>query len=160
MQSATRPAPSLLAAWLVTGIMSTILLSYLVFCLTQGNTVITPLPETDRVALRTAFYVIAIITFPITNLIRHIQLRLNQTMPLPKADYLGVAKSRYLLTIIVSLSLISSIGSFGFAMFLIGDSLNNLYIFVGMSALGLFLYRPKDQEFDAIVSALAEKTLG
>jgi hypothetical protein len=85
-----------------------------------------------------------------TNLLRHIQLRLNQTMPGAKS-----AKSRYLLTVIVSMSLVESIGVFGLVMFLLGDSFNTLYIFIGMSALGMYLYRPKWVEYESIVAALA-----
>jgi hypothetical protein len=97
---------------------------------------------------------VAIITFPITNLLRHIQLRLNQTMPLAKAELLITAKKRYLLTIIVSLSLIESIAVLGFVMFILGDALNTLIIFELLAALGLFLYRPKQEEYLSIISAL------
>lgn len=94
---------------------------------------------------------LAIIAFPITNLIRHIQLRLNQTMPGKKS-----AKSRYLLTIFVSMVLIEGVGALGFVMFLLGDDFNTLYIFTGLSALGLYLYRPKAEEYGKIVEKLAE----
>lgn len=148
----------LTAAWLVTGLMLATLLAYLIFCHALGNEFKQPLPEAQRLTLRTVFYAIAIVTFPITNLIRYIQLRLNQTMPTVKTDCRNVAKSRYLVTVFVSMSLIASIGIFGLVMFILGDDFNTLYIFVGMSALGLFLYRPKIDELEQIVAALADKT--
>jgi hypothetical protein len=37
---------------------------------------------------------------------------------------------------------------------LLGDDVNTLYILVGMSALGAFLYRPKWAEYMGIVAAL------
>jgi hypothetical protein len=110
------------------------------------------LPEERRVVFRTSFYVIAIIAFPITNLIRHIQLRLNQTMPGNKS-----AKSRYLLTVIVSMLLVEGVGTLGIVMFMLGDDFNTLYIFLGLSALGVYLYRPKEDEYDRIVDALADR---
>lgn len=140
----------LIPAWLVTGVMLAMLAAYLIACHTLGKELQQQLPEAQRLPIRTALYAIAIITFPITNLLRHIQLRLNQTMP---GD--NPAKSRYLATVIVSLSLIEVIGIFGFVMFILGDNFNTLYIFTGMSALGLFLYRPKPDEYASIIEALA-----
>lgn len=136
-------------AWLVAGIMLAMLATYLVICHVLGSELQQPLPEAQRVLIRTVLYGIAIVSFPVTNLLRHIQLRLNQTMPGGNP-----AKSRYLVTVIVSLSLIESIGVFGFIMFILGDSFNTLYIFIGMSALGLFLYRPKPDEYASIIAAL------
>jgi len=160
MQDQHTPQPTrsnLTAAWLVTGTMLATLLAYLIFCHVLGNEFRQPLPEAQRLTLRTVLYAIAIITFPITNLIRYLQLRLNQTMPMVKTDCRNVAKSRYLATVSVSMSLIASIGIFGLVMFILGDDFNTLSIFIGMSALGLFLYRPKADELEQIVAALADK---
>jgi hypothetical protein len=128
------------------------LVVYLFVCQQFGPELQEPLPEERRVFIRSVFYVIAIITFPITNLIRHIQLRLNQTMPGNKS-----AKSRYLLTIIVSMMLVEGLGVLGFVMFMLGDDFNTLYIFLGLAVLGLYLYRPKVQEYQQIVEALTDK---
>ena len=101
----------------------------------------------------------AIVTFPLTNLLRHIQLRLNQTMPYSSTAAGDIAKTRYLITVIVSMALIESVGVFGFVMFVLGDNFNTLYIFSGLSALGMFLYRPKVDEYARIVEAFtAQKT--
>jgi hypothetical protein len=139
--------------WYVVAMMLVTLMIYLFICHQFGHELQEPLPEERRVAFRTSFYIIAIIAFPITNLIRHIQLRLNQTMPGDKS-----AKSRYLLTVIVSMLLVESVGVLGFVMYMLGDDFNTLYIFLGLSALGLYLYRPKEDEYFQIVEALAEKT--
>lgn len=139
--------------WAVVGFMVTLLLAYIVFCHTpQGTALQQPLSEHQRILLRTILYIAAIVTMPVTNLIRHIQLRLNQTMPGNKS-----AKSRYLLTVIVSMILIESIGAYGLIMYLLGDGHNTLYIFTIISALGMFLYRPKVDEYQSIVEALAER---
>jgi len=136
--------------WIMVGMMFALLLMSIVICQSMGEQLQQALPENQRVIIRTVLYVIAIVTFPMTNLIRHIQLRLNQTMPGNKP-----AKSRYLLTIIVSMSLVESVGVFGLVMFMLGDDFNTLYIFTGLSALGLFLYRPKLDEYEQIVAALS-----
>ncbi len=143
----------------VQGIMLTLLITYIIVCFIFDDQLQQPLPEAQRVLIRTLLYIVAIATLPLTNLLRYIQLRLNQTMPFANAVPRLEAKKRYLVTIIVSMSLIESVGIFGFVMFILGDSFNTLFIFSGIAALGLFLYRPKVNEYEAIVEALTtEKT--
>jgi hypothetical protein len=145
----------LILPWVIVGIMLSMLAAYIIVCHTLGERLQQPLPEAQRMMLRTAFYAIAIVTFPLTNLLRHIQLRLNQTMPCSQSPHELVAKRRYLVTVIVSMSLVEVVGVFGLAMFVLGDDFNTLYIFTGLSALGLFLYRPKVDEYSAIIAAIA-----
>ncbi|MDP1666431.1 MAG: hypothetical protein Q8L79_15070 [Methylobacter sp.] len=179
----------LILPWVIVGMMLAMLAAYIIICHILNEQLKQPLPEAQRVLLRTIFYVIAIVTFPLTNLIRHIQLRLNQTMPssyashgtvaddctdaggttpwmgeveqrmeqLPRAmqGAIAEAKIRYLVTIIVSMSLIEVIGIFGLVMFVLGDGFNTLHIFTGLSALGLFLYRPKTDEYSEIIDAIS-----
>ncbi|MDD1606484.1 MAG: hypothetical protein LUO95_11775 [Methylococcaceae bacterium] len=142
---------------LIVGIMLVMLVTYLVICFTLGAELQEPLPEITRVKIRTALYVVAIVSFPMTNLLRHIQLRLNQTMPLTRLAYRAEAKKRYLVTVIVSMTLMETIGAFGFVLFMLGDGRNNLIIFTALSVLGLFLYRPKLHEYSQIVDSLAIK---
>lgn len=147
----------LMLPWIVVGMMLTMLAAYIIVCHTLGEQLQQPLPEAQRVLIRTVFYAVAIVTFPVTNLIRHIQLRLNQTMPCPPAthDAVATAKSRYLATVIVSMALVEVVGIFGLVMFVFGDGFNTLYIFTGLSALGLFLYRPKVDEYSEIIDAIS-----
>ena len=147
----------LILPWFIVGMMLIMLTAYLIICHALGAQLQQPLAEDQRVLIRTVFYALAIMTFPLTNLIRHIQLRLNQTMPCSNStpNAVATAKSRYLVTIIVSMSLVEVIGIFGLIMFVFGDGFNTLYIFTGLSALGLFLYRPKTAEYYAIIEAIA-----
>lgn len=103
----------------------------------------------EPVLLRSVFYALAIITFPLAKLLRHIGLRLNQTMPTPTP-----AKSRYLANVVVSLALSESIGIYGLVLALLGDTLNSLWIFTFLAALAMFLYRPRASEYRSIVDAL------
>lgn len=141
--------------WLIVALSAAVLIVLLVLSQTLGQDFRQPLPESTREWLRTALYAVAIVTLPITNLLRHVQMRLNQTMPLEGKPYQQAAKRRYLITIIVSMSLIQSPGIYGFVMFILGDSINTLSIFILMSALGFYLYRPKLDEYERIVDALA-----
>jgi RsiW-degrading membrane proteinase PrsW (M82 family) len=139
----------LILPWVILGISLTLLVIYIVICHVFSEQLQHPRPESQRVIIRTVFYAMAIVAFPLTNLIRHIQLRLNQTMP-----GANPAKNRYLLTIIVSMSFIECIGILGLVMFIWGDDFNTLYIFTGLSALGLYLYRPKIDEYLEIISSI------
>jgi hypothetical protein len=49
------------------------------------------------------------------------------------------------------------VGVFGLIMFILGDSYNTLYIFTTLAALGLFLHRPKESDYEQIVDALAQQ---
>jgi len=143
--------------WIIVGIMLTMLATYVIVCHILGEQMQQPLTEDRRILFRSIFYIIAIVTFPLTNLIRHIQLRLNQTMPFSPATHgaVATAKSRYLTTVLVSMALVEVVGVFGLIMFMLGDGFNTLYIFTGLSALGLFLYRPKVDEYSEIIDALS-----
>lgn len=143
--------------WLLMSVMFLSLAIYLLICFTLGAELQRPLPEVTRVQIRTALYIVAILTFPTTNLLRHIQLRLNQTMPLTSTDYRAEAKKRYLVTVLVAAAAMESIGVFGLVLFIVGDDVNNLWILTGLSALGLFAHRPKLAEYSQIVERLATK---
>lgn len=147
----------LILPWVIVGMMLAMLAAYIIICHTLSEQLQHPLPETQRVLVRTLFYSLAIVTFPLTNLIRHIQLRLNQTMPCSPTPHgtVAVAKNRYLVTVIVSMALVETVGIFGLVMFMLGDGFNTLYIFTGLSALGLFLYRPKVDEYSEIIEAIS-----
>jgi hypothetical protein len=78
-------------------------------------------------------------------------------MPLlDNADLEKTIKTRYILTVSVSMLLILIISSFGSVMFYLGDGFNTLHIFNMVAGLGIFLYRPKLNEYQQIQNALME----
>lgn len=114
-----------------------------------------PLPEESRIFWRTIFYILTILILPLTKLVRHISFRLNQTMPLLENDKaINVAKNRYALTVSLSMFSMLLIGSFGSVIFYFGDSFNTLHILTIVAGLGVFLHRPKIQEYQQIQDAL------
>ena len=146
----------LLFPWVITGIVFTLLCTSLIYI---QNTIHwqTLLHSREELILwRTECYIGAILLLPITNLLRYIFLRLNQTMPplKPTIDLSKLAKTRYTLTVFVSQSMMAFIGGLGVMMFILGDSVNTLYILTGVAILGVFLYRPKIDEYNAIVHTL------
>jgi hypothetical protein len=137
--------------WMITVGMASSLLIYLLIAKVYADKLPVELllVEDARVSLRTIFYWLAILTLPFTNLLRHIQLRLNQTMPTATPP-----QSRYVLTVMISMLLCDTIAWYGLYLFFTGDGLNSLLIFTGLSLLGMFLYRPKLAEYQSIVEAL------
>ncbi|MFW5443937.1 MAG: hypothetical protein ACKE51_06500 [Methylococcaceae bacterium] len=138
--------------WVIAGMMLCMLIAYNIVCHTVGVEIQIKMAEEQRIFVRTVFYFVAIIMFPVVSLLRHILLRLNQTMP---GD--NPAKNRYLVTIIVTMSAIEIVSVFGFIMFVFGDGYNTLYIFSVLGALGIFLHRPQEEEYKQIIEALKQQ---
>lgn len=129
--------------WVIVGVMYFIQSIYILLAhFLQQSLQQTPMMAESREMLRSIFYLIAIITFPLTNLIRHIQLQLNQTIVSDKP-----LNKRYLMTVMVSQIIMLLMGSLGFIIFILGDDFNSLYIFSFLAFLGFFLHRPKEDEY-------------
>lgn len=152
MPQTDQARPNLWPHWLICTAMLLLLIAYNLVCHLYPTQIRSEIDESQRLILRNVLYALAIITFPLTNLIRHVLLRLNQTMPGDKS-----AAQRYLPTILVTQSMIAGVSVFGPIMFVLGDDYNTLTIYSVLGALGMFLHRPKIGEHDAIVAALAAK---
>jgi hypothetical protein len=53
---------------------------------------------------------------------------------------------RYTAAVIVSLAISESIGIYGLVLYLLGEELSTLYTFIGISAMAMIFYRPKENE--------------
>lgn len=151
---ATNP---LLFSWLITAFVLTLLSASFIFVNFYGASFQQPLIESDRLFWRTIFYALAILILPLTNLLRYIFLRLNQTMPLlEQKNFEKIAQRRYTLTVAVSQSMMLLIGSFGEIIFYFGDTINSFHILTGLAMLGGFLYRPKNSEYQQIIDVFTD----
>lgn len=147
----------LLFPWLITAFVVTLLSSSFIFVHFYGTPFQQPLIESDRLFWRTIFYILAILILPLTNLLRHIFLRLNQTMPLlTGANLEKTVQIRYVLTVTVSQIMMMLIGIFGEMIFYFGDAINSFNILTGLAMLGAFLYRPKNAEYQHIIKLLTD----
>ena len=63
----------------------------------------------------------------------------------------------YTTAVIVSLALCDSVGLFGLVLFMLGDSFRTLHIFIGISALAMYFYRPKREELETLAIAMQTK---
>lgn len=138
--------------WLVCVAMLLTVLGSNLVCHLWANELQIGIDEAQRVLIRSVLYGLAILLFPFTKLLRHILLRLNQTMPGPKT-----ARQRYLSTIIITQALIEFVSLSGLAMFILGDGFNTLYIFSVMGVLGIFLHKPNPGEYLTIAEALSSE---
>ncbi len=147
----------LIFPWLITALILTLLSSSFIFVHFYGAAFQQPLAESDQLFWRTIFYIVAILLLPLTNLLRHIFLRLNQTMPLLEgANLEKTAQIRYALTVAISQSVMILIGGFGGMIFYFGDAINSFRILTGLAMLGAYLYRPKNAEYQQIIESLTD----
>jgi len=130
--------------WVVYSVVLTVLI-YNLICHYFDTQIQHNLGEEQRVLIRTFLYIAAIVLLPLTNLLRFVLIRLNQTMPGDKS-----AEDRYFITIVWTQLVIELIASFGLIMFILGDGYNTLYIFSVIALLGAGLHRPKQQDLDSI----------
>lgn len=126
---------------------------YIFLCLYLGEEIRLWPDREPPILIRTILYAVSIITFPFINLLRHIMLRLNQTMPGDTS-----ARARYFTTVLVSLAFAETMGVYGLVMYMLGDNLNTLYIFCFLSVLAMILYGPKLDEYEQVVEALKRKS--
>ncbi len=64
------------------------------------------------------------------------------------------ALARYATAVIISLAICESIGIYGLMLFLLGDEYQTLYIFIGISAIAMFFFRPKREELVELAVAM------
>jgi len=146
-------SPGFLSIWLVMAAMALMLAGIVALCLIWPGEIRQPdwqLPESRREFWRTVFYALIIVLFPLSNLVRFVLLRLNQTMP---GD--DPSSKRYTGTVLITLGMVEPAGVFGLLLFAWGDGLNTLYIFTGLAALGFIIHRPKPDEYRSILEARA-----
>lgn len=60
---------------------------------------------------------------------------------------------KYTVAVVASLAMSESIAIFGLVLFLIGADYQTFYIFLAISALGMFYFRPKRAELDELARA-------
>ena len=71
----------------------------------------------------------------------------------------GKAVVKYATVMIVSLALCESIGIYGFVLYRLEGSFQTLYGFLAMSALGMFYYRPKEEELNEIYQGIKRDSI-
>lgn len=147
----------LLTFWIIWAAMFGSLLIYVLICHQFGD-------EIRRTAglnipldlVRNGLYGVAISTLILTRFLRKFMLAgppgssaPTSSNPPPRSSQ-SSSIGKYATSMVVSLALSESIGIYGLVLFFLGESFRTLYIFIGISALAMFLYRPKREELETL----------
>ena len=67
---------------------------------------------------------------------------------------------RYNAAVLLSLGLAEAVAILGLVLFFIGKSFTDIYLFVGLSAAGMFYFRPRFEELEAIAQTMTQSRPG
>ena len=150
--------------WIIWAAMVGSLLVYLFLChqfsedIRQAGSYDIPLG-----LIRNILYVAALVTLFLANFIRKRMLARPFATSGAGLFEPGAVSNKpsllahYTTVVIVSLALCDSIGLFGLVLFMLGDSFRTLHIFIGISALAMYFYRPKREEIETVAIAMQTK---
>jgi hypothetical protein len=147
----------LLVMWIIWGAMMGSLVIYIVICNLIGDQIRQPIGlDFPLVLLRNILFGIVIVVLIATHFIRKFILRKppggpgsGSTSQLSPQD-LDKIYAKYTTAMITSLALCESVGIYGLVLFFLGDSFQAMYTFMIISAAGMFYYRPKREEIEAL----------
>ena len=147
----------LLVMWIIWGAMVGSLVIYIVICNLIGDKVRRPMgPEFPLALLRNILFGIGIVALISTHFIRKFMLGKKSGGPGPAAPSppspqdQPTVYAKYTTAMIISLALCESVGIYGLILFFLGGSFQTMYTFMIISAAGMFYYRPKREEIEAL----------
>ena len=147
----------LLVMWIIWGAMVGSLVFYIVICNLIGDQIRQPMgPDFPLVLLRNILFGIGILALIATHFIRKFILRKPSGGPgsvstsQPSLQDLAKIYAKYTIAMIISLALCESVGIYGLVLFFLGGSFQAMYTFMIISAAGMFYYRPKREEIEAL----------
>ncbi len=142
------------------------LVVYLVVCKLvedQLKPMSTGLPlETMTIAL----FGVSIVMFIITHYVRKAMMKVSGRGSAPKVvlnpsvQIQSPAAGKYLTAIIVAMALSESIGIYGLALFFLSKDSMTLYLFISMSAIAMFYYRPRKEELLQVALEMQQQGSG
>ncbi len=148
-------------AWTVTRIVWSALFGslgvYLIICKILEDQ-LTPAPDTPVGLLKNILTGLSIVIFFAAYYVRKTMLRTSELLGPSMAarnqpvQFQHPLAGRYLVAILVAAALSESIGVFGLVLFVLSKDSATLYQFIGTSAIAMFLYRPRKEEFFEFVS--------
>jgi F0F1-type ATP synthase membrane subunit c/vacuolar-type H+-ATPase subunit K len=150
--------------WIIWGAMVVSLCIYVLICHLVGDGIRQSVdPDFPLDLLRNILYAVGIFTLFLAHFLRRFILAPRSggtgsmsSKPPPLKEQSPVI-GKYTSAMLLSLALSESIGIYGLVLFFLGDSFQTLYIFIGISALGMFHYRPKPEEIEKLAVAMQTK---
>ena len=144
--------------WIIWAGMLGALVVYVSICLLGGDVIRGSTSSLPLDLIRDILYGIAILTVILTHFLRNFILagRSGGSEPMslkpPSPADQSAVVGKYVTAMIVSLALSESIGIYGLVLFLLGADLRTVFIFNGIAALAMFIYRPKREELETLSS--------
>jgi hypothetical protein len=147
----------LLTFWIIWGAIFGSLFIYAFICHQWGVKIQQNIgPNFPLDLMKNVLYGVAISTLILTHFLRKFLLAgrssgsesISLNPPTPSAQSSPMGK--YGVAMLASLALSESIGVYGLVLFFVGESFRTLYTFLGISALAMFLYRPKREELETL----------
>ena len=154
----------ILVTWIIWSAMLVTLLIYVFICHLVGDGIRQSIsPDFPLTMLRNVLGGIGLITLFMAHFVRRFILTprtggsesMSSKSP-PLKDQSEVM-GKYTAAMLLSLAFCESIAIFGMVLYFLGDSFQTLYIFTGISALGMFHYRPKQEEIINLVAATHDR---
>ena len=151
----------LLTVWIMWAAIMGTLFIYVFICHQFGDEIRRNMSQNAPIPLlRNIFYGIAVITLFLSHFLKRYMLSGTSGGSLSKSAISGLRQNqptvlaKYTNVLIVSLALSEGIGIYGFVLFLLGDSFQTFYIFIGISALAIYLHRPRREELERLARAM------
>jgi len=152
---------TLMKIWIIWAAMMGSLLVYVFICHQFGVEIRRNLGTCTYVTLlRNIFYGITILTLFLSYFLR--RRMLSGTSHASLSGFLRpdphsnqpLFLAKYTAALIVSFGLSESIGIYGLVLFFLGGGFQTLYTFIGISALAIYLHRPRREELEALALAM------
>ena len=108
-------------------------------------------------------YGVSVVGLGLAYFIRKYMLHRASSKPLPEntnntPGQISPYISRYKPAVVVSLAIAESIAAFGLTIFFMAGNLTPFLIFLAISLVGLFLYRPKFEEVEKMVISIKQNS--
>jgi len=151
----------LLTLWIIWAAIMGSLFIYIFLCHQFGDEIRRDMGQNFPLPLmRNILYGIGIITLFLTHFLKRFILSgtlidtLSKSLKSGQYSNQPLFLAKYSTALIVSLALSESIGIYGFVLFLLGDDFQTLYTFIGISALAIYVHRPKKEVIETMAVAM------
>jgi F0F1-type ATP synthase membrane subunit c/vacuolar-type H+-ATPase subunit K len=147
--------------WIIWAAMLGSLFIYVFICHQVGEEIRGNMnPEFPIGLLKNILYGAIIVTLLFTHFLRRFMLtgRFSSSDVRPynpgSISHQPALLAKYTVAVLVSLALCEGIGIYGVVLFFLGADLRTLYIFIAISALSMFFYRPKMEELERLAMTM------
>lgn len=154
----------MIVMWIIWGAILVSLFVYVLVCHLAGDQIRQNAnPAIPLDLFKNILYAVSLITLIISYFVRKAVLVVRSSGTRTGASNISQQSTqpafigKYTVAMIISLALSESIGIYGVVLYFIGDSLQTLYTFIGVSAIAMIFYRPKKEEIITLANDMKMK---